>query len=104
SRRRHTRWPRDWSSDVCSSDLGVAVAINRSHGSTNGATLAATMEKFKKVPTLSGLVSFSAKFHTVFGRQYRVIKIQDNKAHLVRSEERRVGKECRSRGWQNYGK
>src|SRR5690625_5390259 len=23
SRRRHTRWPRDWSSDVCSSDLAV---------------------------------------------------------------------------------
>src|SRR5690625_7806772 len=23
SRRRHTRWPRDWSSDVCSSDLTV---------------------------------------------------------------------------------
>src|SRR6266508_5292463 len=23
-RRRHTRWPRDWSSDVCSSDLVVA--------------------------------------------------------------------------------
>src|SRR5690625_6564612 len=23
SRRRHTRWPRDWSSDVCSSDLFV---------------------------------------------------------------------------------
>src|SRR5439155_14883500 len=22
SRGRHTRWPRDWSSDVCSSDLG----------------------------------------------------------------------------------
>src|SRR5207253_8541012 len=21
SRRRHTRWPRDWSSDVCSSEL-----------------------------------------------------------------------------------
>src|SRR6266702_7421887 len=25
SRRRHTRWPRDWSSDVCSSDLSVQV-------------------------------------------------------------------------------
>src|SRR5690625_5828182 len=25
SRRRHTRWPRDWSSDVCSSDLTVVV-------------------------------------------------------------------------------
>src|SRR5207253_8686023 len=24
SRRRHTRWPRDWSSDVCSSDLNAA--------------------------------------------------------------------------------
>src|SRR6266508_6367418 len=27
SRRRHTRWPRDWSSDVCSSDLGPVVQI-----------------------------------------------------------------------------
>src|SRR6266508_2361950 len=25
SRRRHTRWPRDWSSDVCSSDLGPPI-------------------------------------------------------------------------------
>src|SRR5690625_6367752 len=24
-RRRHTSWPRDWSSDVCSSDLEVAL-------------------------------------------------------------------------------
>src|SRR5439155_21396003 len=32
SRRRHTRWPRDWSSDVCSSDLtrkGLGSAIER---------------------------------------------------------------------------
>jgi branched-chain amino acid transport system substrate-binding protein len=62
---------------------GVVAAINRSHGSTNGATLAATMEKFKKVPTLSGLVSFSPTLHTVFGRQYRVIEIQNNVPHLV---------------------
>src|SRR5207253_7866618 len=27
SRRRHTRWPRDWSSDVCSSDLGLIPAL-----------------------------------------------------------------------------
>src|SRR5437870_13516721 len=26
SRRRHTRWPRDWSSDVCSSDLLTRMA------------------------------------------------------------------------------
>src|SRR3712207_7203207 len=28
SRRRHTRYWRDWSSDVCSSDLGVRVRCN----------------------------------------------------------------------------
>src|SRR5690625_4157920 len=27
SRRRHTRWPRDWSSDVCSSDLPESEAL-----------------------------------------------------------------------------
>src|SRR6267143_2971983 len=27
SRRRHTRWNCDWSSDVCSSDLGDGVTI-----------------------------------------------------------------------------
>src|SRR5439155_6129843 len=33
SRRRHTRWPRDWSSDVCSSDLGMPTTLldRRSH-------------------------------------------------------------------------
>jgi hypothetical protein len=62
---------------------GVAAAIRRAHGSTNGAALAAQMEKFHKVPTLSGLVSFSATLHTVFGRQYRVIEINNNKARLV---------------------
>src|SRR3712207_7102862 len=29
SRRRHTRYWRDWSSDVCSSDLGAALAQQR---------------------------------------------------------------------------
>src|SRR5207253_4804276 len=30
SRRRHTSWPRDWSSDVCSSDLEMAAGVARS--------------------------------------------------------------------------
>src|SRR5690606_39443110 len=35
SRRRHTRFSRDWSSDVCSSDLVVGVAdINRGENIT----------------------------------------------------------------------
>ncbi|WP_411277824.1 ABC transporter substrate-binding protein [Gaiella sp.] len=69
---------------------GVVVAINRAGGSTNGAALAAQLEKFKKVPTLSGLVSFSPKLHSVFGRQYRVIKIQNNKAKVVGSVTAKV--------------
>jgi branched-chain amino acid transport system substrate-binding protein len=62
---------------------GLVTAVRRAHGSTNGNTLATVMEKFKKVPTLSGLITFSPQLHTVFGRQYRVIKIQDNVPHLV---------------------
>ncbi len=62
---------------------GLVTAIRRSKGSTNGAVLAKTMVKFKKVPTLSGLVSFSPSLHTVFGRQYRVMRIQNNKAKRV---------------------
>jgi branched-chain amino acid transport system substrate-binding protein len=62
---------------------GLVTAINRAGGSTTGTALAAQLVKFHKVPTLSGLVSFSPKLHTCFGRQYRVIKIQNNKARLV---------------------
>jgi len=62
---------------------GVVTAIKRAGGSTKGSALAAQMVKFKKVPTLSGRVSFSAKLHTVFGRQYRVIEIQNNIPRVV---------------------
>jgi branched-chain amino acid transport system substrate-binding protein len=62
---------------------GVAAAIRRAGGSTNGAALAAQMEKFKKVPTISGKVSFSPQLHTVFGRAYRVIQVQNNKGKRV---------------------
>jgi len=62
---------------------GVVTAIKRAHGSTKGSALAAQIVKFKNLPVLGGKISFSAKLHTVFGRQYRVIKIQDNKAKRV---------------------
>ena len=69
---------------------GVVTAIRRANGSTNGATLAARLERFRKVPTLSGLVSFSPTFHTVFGRQYRVIRIHNNRARYVGSVTAKV--------------
>jgi branched-chain amino acid transport system substrate-binding protein len=62
---------------------GVVAAIRRAGGSTEGAKLAAQMEKFKKLPTISGRVSFSRQLHSVFGRQYRVMQIQNNKAKYV---------------------
>ena len=39
---------------------GIVTAIKRAGGSTNGAALAAQMEKFTKVPTISGLVELLA--------------------------------------------
>ena len=64
---------------------GVVTAIRRAHGSTKGATLAGVMQRFHNVSTLSGKVSFSKKLHTVFGRAYRVIEIQNNKPREVRT-------------------
>lgn len=58
---------------------GIALAIERTHGSLVGSKLAAVMQKFHKVPTISGKVSFSKRLHSVFGRAYRVIEINNNK-------------------------
>ena len=58
---------------------GIALAIKRAHGSLVGSKLAAIMQKFHKVPTISGKVSFSKRLHSVFGRAYRVIEINNNK-------------------------
>src|SRR5439155_8266295 len=83
SRRRHTRWPRDWSSDVCSSDLTGPDWVLAEVGGTRSFT----------PQTLSG---FSLFFW--FNRAYRGHPMPHQ---LERSEERRVGKECRSR-WSPY--
>ena len=64
---------------------GIVTALKQTDGNTNGAALAAKMVKFHKVPTLSGNVSFSAKLHTVFGRSYRVIEVENNKGKYVAS-------------------
>src|SRR5687768_18413277 len=65
SRRRHTRCSRDWSSDVCSSDLGTEVA---------------------KLPADGKRIE--ASLHVTQGAYW----LTDVKA-IPRSEERRVGKE-----------
>jgi branched-chain amino acid transport system substrate-binding protein len=64
---------------------GLVTAYARAGNTTSGSALAAQLVKFKKVPTISGLVSFSASQHTVFGRKYRVIGINGKKAKVVGS-------------------
>ncbi len=41
------------------------------------------MERYKNQPTISGLVTFSPQLHSVTGRTYRVIKVNNNKGRLV---------------------
>jgi branched-chain amino acid transport system substrate-binding protein len=63
----------------------LATAIRRAHGSTKGLTLAKQFERFRGLKTISGKISFSRKFHTVFGRSYRVIEVEKNKGKYVGS-------------------
>src|SRR5207253_6795217 len=54
SRRRHTRWPRDWSSDVCSSDL-TGAALERT-AATIAAARASVHQDVERPECLRGLV------------------------------------------------
>src|SRR5204862_4358389 len=91
SRRRHTRSLRDWSSDVCSSDLADG-AMPADSAYLGGGFLGAACAP----------LSIGAKDHTQdpSAPDFRVTAL-DTAADVPpdRSEERRVGKEGRSRRW-----
>ncbi|MDX6512828.1 MAG: branched-chain amino acid transport system substrate-binding protein [Gaiellaceae bacterium] len=57
----------------------IAYAIKKTK-STNGAKLAGALQKLHNFPTSGGPISFSSKFHTVFGRQYRIIRVTNGTA------------------------
>src|SRR5256885_10150538 len=90
SRRRHTRLQGDWSSDVCSSDLiyGKPVAIKTE-------TYNHTSAIFAEVTFMTELFSCINIGDMDFDYRYF------DGCNCIRSEERRVGKECRSR-WSPY--
>src|SRR5262249_60082358 len=73
SRRRHTRLVSDWSSDVCSSDLSSSRLIRAS----------------------------TVGFAILYPLRCRIGSTTPSCTGL-RSEERRVGKECRSRGSRDH--
>src|SRR5437870_9344500 len=87
SRRRHTRWPRDWSSDVCSSDLRPEYEKHDGRRRQNE-------ERDGEYPNgLGNELRGAAIEQTSDAAGHAVQSV----AVLARSEERRVGKECRSR-------
>src|SRR5207253_10576070 len=50
SRRRHTRWPRDWSSDVCSSDLASALGLGFALTDGNAAMVGSICRRLDGIP------------------------------------------------------
>src|SRR2546430_5928036 len=92
SRRRHTRFDCDWSSDVCSSDL-IAVAH------TLYAPREVVLWNWRRIVLLGISLSIAV------GSQFSMIVVVPLALafllYVARSEERRVGKECRSR-WSPY--
>src|SRR3712207_7991426 len=91
SRRRHTRYWRDWSSDVCSSDLLLGLVCLHELYALYGDVPLARLAGFAG---LIGLV-----LAALYGDTGDVLLVLA--ATVARSEERRVGKECRSR-WSPY--
>src|SRR2546430_3904293 len=92
SRRRHTRFDCDWSSDVCSSDLSYDIPSRMSDNvrlDRDGAVATVTLNRPDRRNSLSDPLL------TELGRAFS--ELRDD----ARSEERRVGKECRSR-WSPY--
>src|SRR5207253_8229013 len=85
SRRRHTRWPRDWSSDVCSSDLDDELHLFHAE------RLTGDWQPHPRNPVKSDARSArpAGSLFVRDGALYRPAQ--------VRSEERRVGKEWRTR-------
>src|SRR5699024_12003181 len=98
-RRRHTRSKRDWSSDVCSSDLCFLVLFDPLHD------LQYVNKLFLETHSHFELVTLRS-FHCIILRLF--VKSQFH--HIIlehvlnyvwkkeRSEERRVGKEGNARG------
>src|SRR5258707_2833849 len=95
SRRRHTRYWRDWSSDVCSSDLAALVAsYDLLLGYTGSVSFAHTM--------FYGIGSYSIAIALYsMGPGWAAVATGIVVGLPLRSEERRVGKEGRSR-WSPY--
>src|SRR5262245_65259998 len=89
SRRRHTRCLSDWSSDVCSSDLSIRERLGLDRPLlVQYATYLGHL--------LRGDLGTSLRTHRPVAEEIAA------RLPATRSEERRVGKECRTRWWASH--
>src|SRR5690606_40727366 len=86
SRRRHTRFSRDWSSDVCSSDLGDETFL---------AQLDKEVLDFDILVATPQYMPKLGKYARLLGP--RGLMPNPKSGTVARSEERRVGKESSAR-------
>src|SRR5690606_39720745 len=90
SRRRHTRFSRDWSSDVSSSDLDLKVVGGAQQGYHS--LVVRNDAGIEKIADLKGKTLASQKEGSTADVVLKGVVLKE------RSEERRVGKEGRARG------
>src|SRR5690606_40152803 len=92
SRRRHTRFSRDWSSDVCSSDLTHRRNRLRRRPENQTTTVLARKKHFdytgRRDKLASSHQSISVRRYSV--RRFTIVCVVWERT--LRSEERRVGK------------
>src|SRR5690606_40779307 len=98
SRRRHTRFSRDWSSDVCSSDL-----INR-NGRNGLFQVPESSAHRNPLPAYQRNLNHQCGDIITFKHSIKKRTLLDatdaKNIESSRSEERRVGKEWKSREWE----
>src|SRR5438105_10399070 len=103
SRRRHTRSTRDWSSDVCSSDLTLYEAYALGGGDVRRALPRGKAPHQVSFFWRSAHLKCEAAVLGGFLKAFGVLPSEPDGSAVERSEERRVGKECRSRGCRYDG-
>src|SRR5207244_7510515 len=91
-RSRHTSGSGDWSSDVCSSDLprGGLIEVSTAHEERDGIDWATLVIRD------NGIGIPSDELARVFEPYYRGTNVSASISGTGRSEERRVGAECRA--------
>jgi ABC-type branched-subunit amino acid transport system substrate-binding protein len=68
----------------------IAYAIKKNGGSTDGTKLATTLSHLFKFKTLGGPIQFTPTFHSVTGRPYRIVEVNNNVAKVIAEHTTKV--------------